>query len=160
MIKIFIFIVFIFNILACGPVQKAASKKNTPIDNTFSCLSSQSTCEVNSTLGAFKIKFSGETSQGKIKTELPFSIKLKFNPAQEKYKIKTISSYLEGKSMFMGKIPVLFNNNSTNGFIAESLLASCTEEVMTWRIWFSIDIDSGDEIHQQSFFIDFDSERL
>jgi len=160
MIKIITVILFIFNILACDPIQQASSRGDIQLHSSFTCLTSQNKCDVNSKFGRFNIQFSGEAIQERIKTELPFQIQLKFDAADETHQLKNISSYLEGKTMFMGKIPVFFQNNKTNVMVAESLLASCSEEVMTWRLWFQVEIVADGEIQQQDFFIDFDSERL
>ncbi len=64
--------------------------------------------------------------------------------------------------MFMGKIPVFFqrDHNEINSMVAQSLLASCSEEVMTWRLWFQVEITVDGKVQQQNFFIDFDSEKL
>ena len=64
--------------------------------------------------------------------------------------------------MFMGKIPIFFemDKDLANSMIAESLLANCSEDVMTWRLWFQVEITADGKIQQQNFFIDFDSERL
>ena len=162
MIKIIIVILFTFNILACEPIQQASTKGNIPKKTSFTCLTSQSKCEINSKFGLFSIQFSGDALQERVKTELPFQIQLKFDTANQAYNLKNISSYLEGKTMFMGKIPIFFeiDKKSTNAMIAESLLASCSEKVMTWRLWIQVDIVADDKVQQQGFFIDFDSERL
>tara|TARA_R110001592_G_scaffold77616_2_gene233537 strand:- start:246 stop:728 length:483 start_codon:yes stop_codon:yes gene_type:complete len=160
MIKIIIVILFIFNSLACEPIQQASDRENIQRDNSFVCLTSQSQCGINTKFGRFNIQFSGEALQQSIKTELPFQIQLTLNAVNEAYQLKSISSYLEGKTMFMGKIPIFFQINKTNSMVAESLLASCSEEGMTWRLWFQIEILADGKIHQQDFFIDFDSQRL
>jgi hypothetical protein len=162
MIKAVVVIVFIFNLLACNPIQQASQKKITHPQVPFTCLASQSSCEVSTDLGTFIIAFSGQVDTGKIKTELPFQIQLTFDGAAENFQLKNVSSYLEGKSMFMGKIPVFFEitEKSHNTTIAQTLLASCSDEVMTWRIWFTAEIEQADDIIKQDFFIDFDSKRL
>jgi len=162
MIKIIIVILFIFNILSCEPIQQPSSKGDIQKPTSFICLTSQSKCEINSQFGLISVQFSGEALQERIKTELSFQIQLKFDAANNAYKLKTISSYLEGKTMFMGKIPLFFEMDEklTNSMVAESLLASCSEEVMTWRLWFQVEITTGSEVQHQNFFIDFDSQRL
>jgi len=160
MIKIIIVILLVFNIIACDPIQQASRKGNIQQLTSFTCLTSQSNCVVQTKFGRFNIQFSGEVPQERIKTELPFQIQVKFDATRETYQLKSISSYLEGKTMFMGKIPVFFQTNKSNTIVAESLLASCSEEVMTWRLWFQVEVIAEGEIQQQDFFIDFDSERL
>ena len=160
MIQTITVIIFIFNIVACDPIQQASSRGDIQLHSSFICLTSQNKCDVKSKFGRFNIQFSGEAPQERIKTELPFQIQLKFDAAAEAYQLNSISSYLEGKTMFMGKIPISFQKNKTNSMVAESLLASCSEKVMTWRLWFQVKIIADGEIQQQGFFIDFDSERL
>jgi hypothetical protein len=160
--KNFVVILLIFNLFACNPAQQVSQNKTAPSQIPFACLASQSRCDVNTDLGTFTVQFSGQIEQGKVKTELPFQIKLLFDAKVESAKLINVSSYLEGKSMFMGKIPVFFqgiekNNNVT---IAETLLVNCSEEIMTWRLWFSIEIEQMGKAVQQDFFIDFDSKRL
>lgn len=162
MIKIVVIILFIFTLLACHPIQQASQKKNTQLKSPFMCLASQSRCEVITDFGAFTIQFSGQIDAGKIKTELPFEIQLILNAKVKDSTLKSVSSYLEGKTMFMGKIPVFFqmSEQRKNSIIAESLLASCSEEVMVWRLWFTVEIEQADQIIKENFFIDFDSKRL
>lgn len=161
MIKAIIAILFIFNLLACNPIQQAPQKKSTSTQSPFSCLGSQSRCEVITDLGTFVIQFSGEVEQGRIKTELPLYIQVTFNGKDNHVKLKSVNSHLEGKDMFMGKIPVFFEiDELINNVTAETLLASCSEEVMTWRLWFAVEIEETGMVNQQNFFIDFDSVRL
>jgi hypothetical protein len=162
MIKIVIVILLIFNILACEPVQQASNKAKIQQPKSFVCLSTQNTCEINAKVGRFTIQFSGDIEQGRIKTEMPFQIQLILDAPNENFQLKNISSYLEGKEMFMGKIPVFFqsSNSKANVVVAEALLASCSEEMMTWRLWFQVDVEIDKEIQYQKFFIDFDSQRL
>ena len=162
MIKIVAVILFVLATLACDPIQQATKKVQPKKIQTFICLTSQSECEVISDLGIFTIQFSGQVEQGRIKTELPFGIQLKFAASKQVYQLKRISSYLEGRDMFMGKIPIFFqpDQRMSNIMVAETLLANCSEEIMTWRLWFQVDIVAAEEIQQQSFFIDFQSQRL
>lgn len=164
MLKIVIVIIFIFNLLACEPVQQQAFKKdNQQHKINFTCLSTQTQCDIDSEFGRFTIQFSGQITQGRIKTELPFQIKLMLYRAKQGHKVTKVSSYLEGKSMFMGKVPVFFqlDEKSANITIADTLLASCSEDIMTWRLWFQIEmLVDNDKTKQQEFFIDFDSQRL
>lgn len=162
MIKIVVVILFMLATPACNPIQPATNQDQSNKIQVFTCLTSQSECEVISDLGNFSIQFSGQVEQGRIKTELPFSIQLKFSEPKQVYQLKGVSSYLEGKDMFMGKIPVLFQleQNISNAMVAKTLLASCSEEIMTWRLWFQVDIAAAGKIQQHSFFIDFQSERL
>ena len=160
MIKRVIVFLFIFCLLSCEPVQHAQKKKTSSHKPVYSCLTSQSACEVNTEFGRFTLLFSGKESKGKLKTELPFQLQLRFEPISDKYQVANTGGYLEGKTMFMGKIPVFFEQGNTNIWLAQTLLASCSEEVMTWQLWIQVEILAHDKKHQQEFFIDFDSVRL
>ena len=52
------------------------------------------------------------------------------------------------------------DEKAENNMIAETLLASCSEELMTWRLWFQLEIVTEGEMKQQSIFVDFESKRL
>jgi hypothetical protein len=128
------------------------------------CIESQSQCEINTELANFSIKFSQFQLSDKIKTELPFIIEFSdslFNSSKvseiQTLNITKVSAYLEGKDMFMGKVPVFFEKvDNNNVFQAQSLLANCSEEQMVWRLW--VTVESGEET--QNFFVDFTSQRL
>lgn len=162
MIKVFIILFFCFNLLACNPVKQASQQRNTTPQVPFTCLASQSRCDVSTELGTFTIEFSGQIDVGRVKTELPFKIQLTFDALTQSSQLSSVSSYLEGKSMFMGKIPVFFqrSENNSDSTIAQTMLVNCSEEVMTWRLWFAVEIQQADKVVQQGFFIDFDSQRL
>ena len=152
---------FFLNIAACEPISAVSNKKTNQQLSPFVCLSSQSQCDIQTDYGNFNLRFSQDMQEeGKIKTELPFQLKLSFEPLNESSQIKNISSYLEGKTMFMGKIPIFFQEQSTNIMVAESLLANCSEDVMTWQLWIQIEVLVDEKIQQQDFFLYFDSQRL
>ena len=131
----------------------------------FQCLTSQSVCEVDTKLGTFLVKFNTE----KVLTELPFKILVEFkNKASKNKKARSqtlfkIAGYMEGKTMFMGKIPLFFTESVTSSphYIAETMLGSCSEDVMTWRLWLTIEKKGiNGQAEQSSFFVDFNSTRF
>jgi len=141
----------------------------------FQCISDQSRCEVITEFGTVLVKFNVE----KVLTELPFSILVEFkessllaNEINQKDKQKKkhyenlkVLGYMEGKTMFMGKIPLFFDNQledkKHNQFIAETMLGSCSEDRMTWRIWITLEMnDVNNEKEHTTFFIDFPSTRF
>ena len=162
MIKVVSLLLFILLACACEPVGQAHTNKTSDETPRYSCLKSQSDCLVKVDFGDFMIEFSGQVEQGRIKTELPFMMKLTFTASEASYQLKQISSYLEGVDMFMGKIPVLFqpDKQADYAWVAQTLLASCSEEIMTWRLWLQVDIVVKGQVEQQQFFIDFASQRL
>lgn len=176
-LKVLMIILAVSQLSACGQEKEAASKTNVEMQKlAASCLTTQSQCQIKSELGTFEVKFYQvqstvlkinsvdknikETMQ-QIQTELPFSIILNFvNESERMTEISTVTGYLEGKDMFMGKVPVFFDKEIQEGeFIASSLLASCAEDVMVWRLWLTVQM-ADEQKSEQRFFIDFESQRL
>ena len=159
MFKVIILLICVFNMLACKPTETKTSQIEKKAN--FLCLSSQSHCEIDSELGKFSVLFSGLTEQGKLKTELPFQIQVQLLTLDKKVKLLSIDSYIEGATMFMGKIPIFFNEAPHPKVKkAETMLVSCTQEVMTWRLWLDIKVRADDKVSEQTVFIDFDSKRF
>ncbi|WOH38473.1 hypothetical protein RI844_04415 [Thalassotalea fonticola] len=72
--------------------------------------------------------------------EIYFSLTSKSNPSMQ---IK--SAWLEGKDMFMGKIPLFFEQS--NGiYSANTLIGACTEDQMIWTMWVELIINDKIEI--------------
>jgi len=169
MVKIIFFVLVLLSVFSCKPPVIAGSKINQTI--VPQCLPSQSQCLVETSLGTFNVNFSINPDHNKVITEVPFHIVVEFAaPTNTSLNINSIEGYLEGRDMFMGKIPAFFsqlssNNTSINNTsinIAEILLGSCSEDIMTWRLWLTIELGDKDQpnIKQtKSFFIDFDSHR-
>ena len=148
---------FLFLISACKPVSdQDATKRASAL--VAQCIESQNQCEINTELGNFSIKFSQHQLSAKVKTELPFFIELTQLPQQETMQsITKATAYLEGRDMFMGKVPIFFEPVSKNNvYLAESLLANCSEEQMVWRLWITVALEDK----SKTFFVDFTSQRL
>jgi hypothetical protein len=148
---------FLFLISACKPVSEQDSTKRANA-LVAQCIESQNQCEISTELGNFSIKFSQHQLSEKIKTELPFFIELTQLPQQETMQsITKATAYLEGRDMFMGKVPIFFEPESKkNTYLAESLLANCSEEQMVWRLWITVALEEK----SKTFFVDFTSQRL
>ena len=157
---------------ACKPVNEQSSVSNKS-DLVPQCIESQSICEVNTELGSFSIKLSQHQLSDKVKTELPFFIELsqvkqnseyvtdhsnkQGTPQSTEQSITNVSAYLEGKDMFMGKVPVFFEQGANEAtYLAQSLLASCSEDQMVWRLWVTVAMAE----QKKTFFVDFTSQRL
>jgi hypothetical protein len=181
MFKIYtLFMVIIVNLAACIPAKNNQTTYTVP-----QCLKSQSQCVVQTKYGKVEVLFNRDN----VLTETPFNIYLKLDKldkleeknvikapsnkatdAKLNYKIAQIKSYMEGKEMFMGKIPVFFAPSAQdNILVAQTLLGSCAKEQMVWRLWFTVFFEkinaSTAEIqdkksYQDTFFIDFTSNRL
>jgi hypothetical protein len=154
---VYLGVIVIFALLGCEQVNKVNNMSVEPY-----CLSSQNTCTVKSSHGEFLVLF----TQEQIVTENPFDI---IFIAQDKRVIKKISAHMEGKNMYMGKIPLFFSsstgefnltnfsqNHNSISYSAKTMLGSCTEEIMRWIIFFDITLEDikGNTIIE-SFTIEF-----
>lgn len=104
MIKIntpaFISILVIGCLLACDKQQKTELKTElTPISPK--CITTQNTCVVKTDFGDFSLLFNLDP----VVTETPFELVL---VANSQYVINKVTAHMEGKNMFMGKIPLFF----------------------------------------------------
>jgi hypothetical protein len=175
--RIFFIIFAAFQLSACGQENKSVlNEKFASQKLVSSCLTTQSQCVISTKLGEFEVKFSQIQSNSlknkkaehdfkeplkQIKTELPFSMTVSLSKAENlNTEIHSVSGHLEGKDMFMGKVPVFFTKDDQgDNFTANSLLASCSEDVMVWRLWLTAQLTNKQKSEQQ-FFIDFESLRL
>ena len=100
----------------------------------------------------------------------------------QRYHLVNISGYLEGRDMFMGKIPAIFSmpdhlishgesgdgesrndkkNELSSKYVAAAsiILGSCTEKEMVWRLWLTATLQDKHQLTNneitQSFYIDF-----
>ncbi|AAZ25637.1 hypothetical protein [Colwellia psychrerythraea] len=147
----------LFLISACKPVSEKSSVNNASALVAL-CIESQSQCEINTEFAHFKVKFSQHQLSDKVITELPFFIELTpFSQQRPLQSITKVSAYLEGRDMFMGKVPVFFEpTDEGKVYLAESLLANCSEEQMVWRLWITVELIDK----KQTFFVDFTSQRF
>jgi hypothetical protein len=172
---------FLLLISACEPISEQSSA-NIVSTLVPQCINSQSQCDINTDFAHFSVKFSQYQLSDNIKTELPFTIELTKLPrinsrnkseqttlqvtvpktehiteqGPEK-SITKISAHIEGKDMFMGKVPVFFQPTEKNDrYLAQGLLGSCSDEQMIWRLWVTVDMAEK----TQTFFVDFTSQRL
>lgn len=160
MIKIktisFLLTFFIFCFFGCGESEKVKISMKEP-----KCISTQTPCLIKSPSGFFSVLFNIEP----VVTENPFDIVL---ISESKYTIKKVSAYMEGKNMFMGKIPLFFELKSAESetlnkgkrmrYLATTMLGSCSEAKMRWVILFEIIIEKpqGGNVIER-FSVEFDS---
>ena len=175
MLKACSIIIFIVYLSACKPITEVSTvkhlterqetvKQEVQEINAMQCISSQSQCDVETELGHFAIKFSQQQLGDNIKAELPFTIELSelstmtelpvSASEQATAAISKVSAHIEGRDMFMGKVAVLFAQNNSGIYSADSLLASCHAEFMVWRLWVTVEKAEA----KQTFFVDFTSQ--
>jgi len=164
MFKTSFFIIALFGIISCKPVKVAGSEETTVISSQ--CLPSQSQCFIETTVGTFNITFSINPAHKKVITEVPFHIVVELVQSNDNTnKIMNLEGYLEGRDMFMGKIPAFFSQSKIKekkAHVAEILLGSCSEDIMTWRLWLTVKLGEDNKPNSnqsKTFFIDFDSHK-
>ncbi|MFT5759149.1 MAG: hypothetical protein ACI9LM_003903 [Alteromonadaceae bacterium] len=148
--------------MSCNPTAEIKSLYILP-----HCLDSQSKCVVDNELGQFKLLFNVDKVYG----DMPFELSIVYTSTSEDIKL---SGFLEGKEMFMGKIPVFFTKGQNeNKQTSEVLLANCSEDQMMWRLWVTAEVigdQPGNQLDNQlgnnqkltkrTFFVDFMVSRL
>ncbi|MGB0938893.1 MAG: hypothetical protein ACPGTQ_15670 [Colwellia sp.] len=146
---------------------KGTKKTVSGIDERFTCLSSQSQCVFNTEHGEISISFSGNAQEGRMVSEQEFMIRASFKPlltvesGQTSPNVITkLSGYMEGRDMFMGKIPVLFKQSTTdkNMFTGTTLTSRCAEDIMAWTL--KIEVEWASEVSSssaKSYLLDFES---
>lgn len=155
-------------LLVCKPVENNNFVNNEPKNGVFRCISSQSQCVITHELGDFSIYFNRDP----VITEVDYQIAFKFTQKkavkgnQAKVEVKKVSAYIEGKNMYMGKIPLNFVKHNEL-YIADSLLGSCSEDYMEWRLWFIVEFEKKSlenftvkQQAKQTFYVDFASQRF
>ncbi len=165
--RLFTIILSTFLLLACKPAEKVRDIHLQP-----QCLPSQSQCVIATERGQFAVLF----NLSPLVTETEFKIYLQQLSEQGKVpaKLLSVSAHLEGKNMYMGKIPLFFeesvehivktphekNTRKVNAlFITDALLGSCSEKVMTWVLWLDLELLVEGKIEKQKVFVEFDSQR-
>ena len=137
-------VTFLFFIGACKPVSN--SETDVSMSNSvFQCVASQSQCEISSQGIRFTLKFSQQNLLDKLTTEVPFSMELSQILEEPSKKITQVSAFLEGKDMFMGKIPMQFSQVSEiDGkyfSTAKSMVGACTTDKMLWRFDIVVEVE-------------------
>ena len=93
----------VFILCLCLGCEQSKEVKEKPIEPK--CISSQSDCFIKLASGEFAVLFNFDP----VITETPFDISL---ISHTQHTIKNISAHMEGKNMFMGKVPLFFEANS------------------------------------------------
>lgn len=110
------------------------------------CLSGQTQCYFDSEFGQFSILFNVERALA----ERPFNVIVQLDTPQN----INISGHIEGRDMYMGKIPLIFDSKKEMSYKAKVQFGSCGREKMIWRMWFILKNDNGD---MKRFYTDFPS---
>ena len=153
MFKNIVYVIGVTSLLfACQPDSKNVQNLAVPI-----CIDSQSQCDVNTPLGRFFITF----NQASPKAETPFELHVEYHGDN---RLNNLSGYMEGVDMFMGKIPLFFDENvknegENNHFFAKTMFGACSLEKMEWKVILIADIEHKGIVEQQIVSVNF-SEKL
>lgn len=153
-----------FNLMAfIGLLGCDLPKETSTISTNFQCMTHQNTCQIDTRNGQFYVSFNAP----KVVAEVPFAINVKYHGSG---KLTSLKGYMEGVHMYMGKIPLIFDKETPlnsddhisdlalgKSYVAETMLGSCSENKMRWKIWFSAEVLESNVTKEQSFFIEFDS---
>ncbi|TLU66328.1 hypothetical protein FE810_06460 [Thalassotalea litorea] len=90
-------------------------------------------CRYNAEWGSAILSSSVQT----ITPEDVFNLNLQFSDAKNT-EIK--SAFLQGRDMYMGKIPLFFNSKQSY-FTTEVLIGACTESQMVWRMTVIVNVN-------------------
>lgn len=138
--KILVFIAFFILLTACD-------RKTEEVEVSPRCIEGQSACKITTEYGEVDVLFTRQ----RLIAESPFNVHVNIKSSSTFAKIQ---SHMEGQSMYMGKIPLLFKSSSQNKFVAQGLFGSCGQDKMIWRIWFTLTTSNGEN---HTFAIDVPS---
>ncbi|XQW83628.1 hypothetical protein ACOYR1_10740 [Thalassotalea piscium] len=140
---------FLVGIVSCSKDKKATVERIEP-----QCLASQSACQITTSFGKLSVLF----DQKAIIPEQEFTLFVGNKSLEQGF---NITGFIEGKSMYMGKIPLFFSSEKVNGFkTAQTMLGSCTDKKMIWSLQLTLVPTSETANNQpESFSIEFTSIR-
>ena len=121
------------------------------------CLAKQSPCLINDKIGMFSITFNVD----EVIAEIPFTIFFNYQSNSD-YTVQKVIGFLEGKNMFMGKVPLFFNaaNNaeSRQVFNAETMVVACSEPNMVWNLWITVTLkNASQKVIEKKILVNFSS---
>ena len=107
--------------------------KEMPVDKPTEpqCIDGQSHCIVSQKFGNVSILF----NRDKLVAEQPFELTLRF---ENSHAVEQVFAHMEGEDMYMGKIPLFFEQKSPGVYVANGLFGSCGQTNMIWRVWFTV----------------------
>ena len=98
------------------------------------------------------------TNVEQVKPEHPFTILLSLSDIEQ---VRKVTGSLEGVSMYMGKVPLLFEfDNNSSKYRADAFVGSCSDPNMHWRVVVDVQIvDEAGELRKIQFIDNFYSQR-
>lgn len=165
-IRVLAVIAGILFLTSCEPNSAVSRANVNQSAKSFACIAEQSPCVIELDDSRVEVLFDSE----RLIAEQAFNMRVNY---QGQAQILQVTGFLEGMSMYMGKIPLFLeprlispkdenevnmhistvsgenisteNAQTLQSFQGEVLLGSCTEEVMTWRMWLIINTADNTE---------------
>ncbi|AWB57178.1 hypothetical protein [Colwellia sp. Arc7-D] len=109
-------------LIACSPENKSNLVADNASPKIAQCIVDQSQCEFQLIDAQAQVLFDVD----KIVAEQPFNMVIKY---QGKDRLKSITGYLEGVDMYMGKIPLFFEPQLSTNDIADKATESSTSAI-------------------------------
>ncbi len=106
-----------------------------------------STSCVNNAHCIFTNKVEVWLTDSKVVPEMPFTLNLLLPLGA-----KVTTAQLDGVTMYMGTIPLLFKQNNQK-WVADTMVGSCSEPVMTWKMTVNYS-DSDNQVHSLVYYFD------
>ena len=128
--KIISLLIIVISITSCGDVTTKNDKLDQ-IDRSL-CQFSEGSCdnEING------VKIALFITPKTVPSEKNLTINVKTNEP-----VNIISARIEGRDMFMGIIPIQFNELINKNFSTDVILGSCASGYMVWRLFVTIEKD-------------------
>ena len=173
-----LFFSIFFSLLMLISCDSSMNKTQQPAETEhysneeLSCSAFQSPCYIENLVGRFDIYILSD----ELKAEEPFKVAVQYSPHKElidTYKIDKqidtslenlqltkLTGYMEGKYMFMGKIPVMFNKHE-KVFVANTLVSACHQDKMICKLILTAELENSvhKQINSLPFVIEFEASR-
>lgn len=142
-------------IAVCFLVTGCGEKSYSTLDDGKSyCLNAMASCQQTKETHSLEILASVEH----VIPENPFTVLLSFSDIDQ---VQNVTGYLEGVSMYMGKIPLLFEADKNNEmYFSNAFVGSCSDPTMHWRIVIDVQyVDEAGQVSKIQFVDNFYSQR-
>lgn len=146
-------------LVACNESKPSSNNNHLASNKTMQCLAEQSPCNFAVGSGRVEVQFDVE----KIVAEQPFNVSVNYIGSDA---IISVTGYMEGVEMFMGKIPVFLERRVISGeivdeqvqtFTGELFVGSCSAQKMTWKMWLTFTTQSNQKISKMITLVSYRS---
>ena len=131
--------IWLFVFYLPSPPVKVTS---TTLQSAVGCDFSEDQCVRN--IGDTVYRLTGTPSVFKVETPMTFTLQSTALSA-----LSSVEGHLEGRDMYMGKIPLFFTYQNGK-FVAQTMVGACTESSMIWTMHLAIEQPNG-SVEQLTF---------